>query len=188
MISYSSPDGRQVEVVRLALAGTSLRATGYVVSASESRRYGASYSVLTDAEGRCRRFSVRSDDEHGERSISLTRSPGGPWVLETVAGSEPRPELDDAVDVYLVGSAFATSLPIRRLGLHRTTGASASVTVASIGLPDLDVTPVTHAGRTVEVAEDGSARVGYTGPVGEHELLVDADGIFVASEGLSARI
>ncbi len=186
MISYASPDGRQVETVRVAMSGQALRATGYIVSTGE-RPYGASYSVMVDAQGRSRRMTVRSDDADGERSLSLSRSPGGPWVTETATGSHPRPELDPAVGIYLVGSAFAASLPIRRLGLHTEAGLEEDLLVASISLPALEVTPVRHHLRNESVGEDGS-RIAYSGPFGDRELLVDRDGLFVSSEGLMSRL
>mgnify|MGYP001141246736 CR=1 FL=1 len=186
MISYASPDGRQVETVRVALAGLALRATGYIVSAGE-HPYGASYSVVVDSEGRSRRMTVRSDDVDGERSLSLTRSPGGPWVAETATGSAPQPDLDEAVDIYLVGSAFAASLPIRRLRLGADESESAEVTVASISLPGLVVSPVLHHGRSESVGPAG-ARIAYRGPFGDRLLLVDGDGLFSSSEGLMARL
>ena len=186
MISYSSPDGRQVETVRVALAGLAVRATGYIVSAGE-HPYGASYSVVVDAEGRSRRMTVRSDDADGERSLSLTRSPGGPWIAESATGAAPQPELDEAVDIYLVGSAFAASLPIRRLALNTEAGGSAEVTVASISLPGLVVSPVLHHGRNESVSAE-EARIAYSGPFGDRQLVVDPDGIFVSSEGLMARL
>jgi hypothetical protein len=186
MVSYASPDGCQVETVRVAMSGPALRATGYIVSAGE-RAYGASYSVVADNEGRTRRITVRCDDADGERSLAVTRSPGGPWVVESPTGSHPLPELDDAVDVYLVGSAFAASLPIRRLGLQRQAGADVTVTVASISLPGLVVTPVQHHGHNESVDADG-ARIAYSGPFGEREFVVDADGLFVSSEGLMSRL
>jgi hypothetical protein len=186
MISYSSPDGRQVESVRVAISGLALRATGYIVSAGQ-HPYGASYSVVVDNEGRSRRMTVRSDDADGERSLALTRSPGGPWVAETATGSVPQPDLDEATDIYLVGSAFAASLPVRRLALATEHGASADVTVASISLPGLVVTPVVHQGRNESVDEDG-ARIAYSGPFGDRVVVVDHDGLFVSSEGLMARL
>jgi hypothetical protein len=186
MVSYSSPDGSQVETVRVALSGLALRATGYIVSAGD-RAYGASYSMVVDNEGRTRRITVRCDDADGERSLAVTRSPGGPWVVESPTGSHPLPELDDAVDVYLAGSAFAASLPIRRLGLHQEVGRDVAVTVASISLPGLVVTPVQHHGRNESVHPDG-ARIAYSGPFGQRQFVVDADGLFVSSEGLMSRL
>jgi hypothetical protein len=186
MISYASPDGRQVETVRVSLSGLALRATGYIVSAGQ-HPYGASYSVVVDNEGRSRRMTVRSDDADGERSLSLTRSPGGPWVAETATGSVPQPDLDEAVDIYLVGSAFAASLPVRRLGLATQQGVAQDVTVASISLPGLVVTPVVHHGRNEAVDADG-ARIAYSGPFGDRVIVVDGDGLFASSEGLMARL
>ncbi len=186
MLSYSSPDGSTVESVRVALNELAMRATGYIVSTREPA-FGASYSVVVDNEGRTRRITVRSDDLHGERSLTLTRSPGGPWIAESVAGSTTQPALRDAVDVYVAASAFSASLPVRRLGLQRTIGAEAEVTVASISLPDLTVTPVVRHGRTEAITDDG-VLIAYAGPHGERHMLVDGDGLFVRSEGLTERI
>lgn len=186
MISYSSLDGRKVESVRVAFAGLALRATGYIVS-TQDPAYGASYSIVVDAEGRTRRITVRSDDVSGERSLSLTRSPGGPWVAESVAGSAPLPALSDAIDVYVAGSAFSASLPIRRLGLHRSVGAEAHVTVASISLPELEVTAAVHGGHNESMTDDG-AMIEYLGSHGERAVLVDQDGLFVQTDGLIERV
>lgn len=186
MISYTSPDGRKVESVRVALSGLALRATGYIVS-TQDPAFGASYSIVVDNEGRTRRITVRCDDLSGERSLSLTRSPGGPWIAESVAGSAPLPALSEAVDVYVAGSAFSASLPVRRLGLHRSIGASAEVTVALIDLPDLTVTPAVHGGHNESMTEEG-AQIGYTGSYGERTMLVDRDGLFVRTEGLIERV
>lgn len=186
MISYSSPDGRKVESVRVAVSGLALRATGYIVS-TQDPAYGASYSIVVDAEGRTRRITVRCDDVSGERSLSLTRSQGGPWIAESVSGSSPLPALSDAVDVFVADSAFSASLPVRRLALHRTAGAEAEITVASISLPDLAVTPEVHSGRNESVTADG-ALIAYSGPYGHQTVVVDKDGLFVRAEGLTERV
>lgn len=186
LLSYRALDGRQLETVRVDTSGSSLRATGYVISTGHSS-YGTTYSLVVDDEGRSRRMSVRCDDASGQRSVSLTRSPGGPWIFETITGSETHGELDDATDVYLVGSAFAVSLPIRRLHLHETVGAQAEVTVASIHLPDLTVQPVVHSGVCEQIDADGQALINYSGPYGDRQLLIDSDGYFVGTPGLSQR-
>lgn len=186
MLSYSAPDGGKVESVRVALAGLAMRATGYIVSTREPV-FGASYSVVVDNAGRTRRITLRCDAVGGERALTLTRSLGGPWIAESVAGSVLDPSLGDAVDVYVADSAFFASLPVRRLGLHRAAGAAAEVTVASVSLPDLTVTPIVHHGRT-ESLIDGGAVITYSGSYGERRLLVDSDGLFVKSEGMVERV
>lgn len=186
MISYSSPDGLQVETVRVAVTGLGLRATGYLCAA-RTPAYGASYSITVDAQGRSRRITVRCDDADGERSLSLTRSPDGPWISETVAGTVQHPDLVDALDVYLDGSPFTASLPVRRTGLQAEVGRHSETTVAQITLPDLTISPVVHRGSTIEVTDAG-ARIDYLGSYGAHVVEVDPDGIFIRAEGLRDRI
>lgn len=186
MISFASPDGHKVESVRVAVSGLALRATGYIVS-TDSPAFGASYSIVVDGDGRTRRIAVRCDDVTGERSLSLTRSPGGPWIADSVSGSVTMPELSDAADVFLIDSAFSASLPVRRLGLHTSPGSEADVTVAAISLPDLTVRPAVHHGRTREITEDGAV-IDYSGSFGERTLLVSADGLFARPEGLIERV
>lgn len=178
MLSYSSPDGTTVETVRVSYSGLALRATGYIVSTRDPA-YGASYSIVVDAEGRTKRITVRCDDVDGERSLTLTRHVDGPWIAETVAGSTPLPALSAAIDVYIADSAFSASLPVRRLGLHRQAGAEAELTVASISLPDLAVTPIVHRGRTEAVDGDG-AHIAYAGTYGQRTVTVDPDGLFIS--------
>lgn len=186
MISFSSPDGHKVESVRVAASGLALRATGYIVS-TDSPAFGASYSIVVDGDGRTRRIAVRCDDVTGERSLSLTRSPGGPWIADSVSGSAPLPELGDATDVFLIDSAFSASLPVRRLGLHTAVGTEAEVTVAAISLPDLQIRAAVHRGRTLSVGDDG-ARIAYSGSFGERILVVDKDGMFARPEDLIERV
>lgn len=185
MISYTSPDGRQVETVRVAISDLALRATGYIVCAGP-HGYGATYSLVVDPEGCTRRVAVRSDDGDGERSLTLTRATDGPWIGEDITGSTPMTALNGALDVYLVGSAFAASLPIRRLGLH-TGGGETAVTVASIALPSLEVSAVEHRGAFIGADDDG-ATIAYTGQFGSRDLRVDTDGVFLAADGLSRRV
>ena len=186
MISFSSPDGRKVESVRVAVTGLALRATGYIVS-TEDPAYGASYSIVVDGDGRTRRIAVRCDDESGERSLSLTRSPGGPWIADSVSGSEPMPQLGDATDVFLIDSALAASLPVRRLKLHTTAGAEAEVVVAAISLPDLEIHASTHHGRTREVTEKGAV-IDYSGPFGSRTVVVDDEGLLARPADVVERV
>jgi hypothetical protein len=49
LLTWSSDDGRRLETVRIVVTDRGLRASGYLVVAGK-RSYGASYSVLCDAE------------------------------------------------------------------------------------------------------------------------------------------
>lgn len=184
LLTWSSDDGRRLETVRIVVTDRGLRASGYLVVAGK-RSYGASYSVLCDAEGRTRRLTVQSDSAVTERGLSLTRTPGGPW-LDGAGKSPPIPELDLAVDVDLTASAFTNSLAIRRLGLHTRVGAETLV-VTEVGVPDLAVGPIEHHYRTITVGE-GGARIHHRGPAGEHDITVDRDGFVIDLPHLSYRL
>lgn len=186
MLSYASPDGNQRETVRVLLSERELRATGYIVSTGESI-YGASYSVATSLDGASHRISVRCDNAEGERSLTLTRSSGGPWLARGPGGDSPMPQLDAATDIYLGGSAFAASLAIRRFILRRETAPEATVTVASISLPSLSVKAVEHHGRVLSADGDGE-KIDYSGPFGDRLITVDRDGLLVEVEGLAHRL
>lgn len=184
LLTWSSDDGRRLETVRVVVTDRGMRASGYLVVAGK-HSFGASYSVLCDAEGRTRRLTVRSDSAITERGLSLTRAPGGPW-LDGAGKSPPMPELDLAHDVDLTASAFTNSLTIRRLGLHRRIGAE-SVMVSEVGIPDLRVSPVEHHYRTTHLTDHG-ARIAHRGPAGDHDITVDRHGFVIDLPHLSYRL
>jgi len=184
LLTWSSDDGRRLETVRIVVTDRGLRASGYLVVAGK-HSFGASYSVLCDADGRTRRLTVQSDSAVTERGLSLTRTPGGPW-LDGAGKSPPMPDLDLALDVDLTASAFTNSLAIRRLGLHRRMGAE-TVTVTEVGVPDLRVGPVEHHYRTTAVTDSG-ARIQHRGPAGSHDITVDLDGFVLDLPHLSYRL
>jgi hypothetical protein len=183
-LSWSSDDGRRLETVRVVITERGLRASGYLVVVGRAS-LGASYSLLCDSTGRTRRLTVRSDSLTSERGLSLTRTPGGPW-LDGAGKSPPMPDLDVAFDIDLNASAFTNSLAIRRLGLHQRYGEE-SITVAEIAVPDLAVEPVQHRYKTIEVSADG-ARIDHHGPSGHHEITVDRKGFVVNVPRLSYRL
>lgn len=183
ILTWTSPDRRLLETVRLVRSDRGLRATGYIVSAGN---FGATYSILVDTEGNARRFTVRTDSSHGERSLSLTRSDGGPWLAGEATGSSPMPALSEANDIFLDGSAFTASLPIRRLGLHKATGTQSGPMV-QVTLPTLAVAATEHTVTTTEANADGAV-LQYSGRMGDRELRVDADGFLIESAGLSFRL
>jgi hypothetical protein len=182
--TWSSDDGRRLETVRVVMTERGLRASGYLVRVGRPS-FGASYSILCDAAGRSRRVTLHSDSASTERGLSLTRTPGGPW-LDGAGKSPPMPDLDLALDVDLTASVFSNSLAIRRLGLHRRDGQE-SVVVAEVDFPDLTVAPVVHHYRTLEVTEHG-ARLRHQGPAGHHDLVVDREGFVMDVPHLSYRL
>lgn len=168
-----------METVRIITAGRRLRATGYIIRIGS---FGATYSLLADEEGRPRRLHVRADSTEGERALTLTRSEGGPWLAENSQGHVPRPELAEATDVFLEGSAFLASIAIRRSGLHQRAG-TVSGTLINVAVPSLVATPMELTASTVEITDTGGA-VDYRGPLGTLQLRFDPDGFLVDAAGV----
>lgn len=185
MLAWSSDNHHRLETVRAVLSERGIRANGYII-AGGSASYGASYSVLVDAAGRTRRLSVQSDTAEGERHLSLTRTPGGPWVLESTAGSSPITGLDAAFDVDLQTSAFTNTLALRRAGLigpDVPVGTEATVTVARVSIPTLTVEPIEQHYTVL-----GNNRIGYRGTLGDMVITVDEQGFVLDFPNLSNRL
>ena len=189
LLTWSSDDGRRLEAVRIVITERGLRASGYLVVVGR-HSYGATFTVLCDAAGRTRRLNVQSDSALTERGLSLTRTPGGPWLdgagKAPPRGQQPGPDFNNALDIDLTASAFSNSLAIRRLGLHRRYGEE-EVLVAQIAIPDLHVTPLVHSYRTVALTLDG-AKINHRGPAGTHDITVDRHGFVIDLPQLSYRL
>ncbi len=200
MLSWASQENRRLETVRVVLTDRGLRANGYLIDTT-AVQYGASYSMFTDARGRTRRLTVQSDSLDGERHLTLTRTPGGPWLVESTAGSKPLYALNEAVDIDMDASAFSNTLPMRRLQLpspeppstddtarnqaveNRTAEREFRVIVACVSLPTLAVRAVEHHYRFLQ-----SGLVHYRGPAGEADFTVDDDYFVLELPGVSRRL
>ncbi len=185
MLSWTSHGGRRLETVRAVVTERGLRANGYLINADQDP-YGGSFAVLADARGRTRRLSAQSDSIEGERHLSLTRTPGGPWVVESTSGSNPLYALNEAVDIDLDGSTFSHSLPLRRLaglGHDDELGREHTVVVACVSFPTLAVRSVAH-----HYTFRGQGVVSYRGPDSEGELTVDAAHFVLDVPGWSQRL
>jgi len=188
MLSWISDSNRRLESVRAVITERGLRANGYLIDAGHAP-FGASYSLLVDARGRTRRLAAQSDSIDGERHLSLTRTPGGPWLVESTAGSTPLYALDGAHDIDVESSAFSNALALRRLAMVDALsdgprlGEEIAVTVACVSMPTLAVRAVQHF---YTFRSEGV--VGYRGPAGEADLTIDTQHFVVDFPGLSRRL
>ncbi|WP_154674103.1 putative glycolipid-binding domain-containing protein [Nakamurella lactea] len=173
-------DDLVLETARVVRSDRGLRVNGYLVRSAEDadRAFGCWYSLLTDPAGNLRRLTVRADAAIGERSLSMTKAPGTPWVLDRADGRQQQPDLGDDTDVVLAGSLLALSLPAQRLALHHSeVGASTSVEVAVVDVPDLTLSTERVAYRTVSKSADGTVEVAVTSGNGESLLTIDRNGV-----------
>ncbi len=166
MFSWTSANaadhGSRMETARLVRSERGLRANGYLVSGGDDAA-GCWYSLMCDPAGRLRRLTVRADSAIGERSLSLTRAPGGPWVLERADGEQTEPALAAVDDVVLGGSVLSHALPIHRHAIHTSgEGSSQTIEVAVISIPELSVSLEQITYTTAARAEDGSTEISVT--------------------------
>lgn len=179
-------DDQLVETARVTRSDRGLRVSGYLVRSSDDaeRALGSWYELLSDPAGELRRLTIRCDSAYGERSLSLTRAPQGPWVADRADGSRPDPAArsDPALvgntDVVLAGSLLTLSLPAWRLHLDAAVeGGSTTVEVAVIDLPELTISSKSVTYRTVATDPDGTAEILVTSGNGESIVVVDANGL-----------
>ena len=183
MMSWESPLSRRLETVRVVTTERGLRANGYIIEAG-TEPYGASYQFLVDAAGRTRRLTVQTDSAEGERHLALTRTPGGPWVVESTAGSRPLFALNGAEDLELDASTFTPTLGLRRLGNpERIRHRAHSLTIGCISMPTLEVRAVEYE---YTFGDDDKAYV--KGPEGQLDLTIDERGFIVEITGRSRRL
>jgi hypothetical protein len=187
MLSWISPQHDKLEAVRVVRTDRGLRANGYMIQ-SGSSTFGSSYSVLADATGRTRRLTVQTDTLEGERHLALTRTPGGPWVVESTAGSHPLFALDGAEDLDIESSAFTKGLTLRRLAGSNFSGHSRQlhhthrVKVGCISIPALEVRAI-----EAEYTFGDHSNAWHRGPSGDADLILDDDNFVVTFPGMWNR-
>jgi hypothetical protein len=111
------------------------------------------------------------------RRLDIARHDGA-WTVDT----EPRPDLDEAVDIDLSFSPFTNTLPVRRLSL--ADGESADIVTAYVEAGSFRVSADPQ--RYTRLAVD---RYRYESRDSDFvaELTVDADGLVIDYPGLFTR-
>jgi hypothetical protein len=185
MLTWAGVDCLRLETARVVLGERGLRASGSLVSAPQPdiEAYSASYSLATDEAGVVQRLTVRTTRVHGEQHVHVTRSEEGIWLVDHGHGAA-RSSFDGALDADLAFSPLFNTLPVRRLGLHRTP-ATHALPMVFVTLPGLEVCQVPQTYRTISLGDP--AVVGLSSDSIEVELSVDADGLVLDYPGLARR-
>jgi hypothetical protein len=193
LVTWRTDDGRGFEGARVLEHGGGLRALGRMVRAGTGPAdppFTASYRLDAGDAGRVRRLAVTSATAGRERYLTLNRTDDGFWLLDTGQGSG-RLDVAGAVDVDLAFSPLFNTVPIRRLGLHRTAG-DHLLSMLFVALPDLTVEVVEQRYRTVSPLGQGErpqeATVGFAWDAFTAELVVDAEGVVLGYPGVASRI
>ncbi len=191
MLTWQADEGHGLEGARLNLgAGGGFRALSRMVRTHPGGDFTASYRLVVAGDGGVERLSVTSATGTRERHLTINRTEDGYWLLDRgSSGNEgPRGEYGGAVDVNLAYSPLLNTVPIRRLGLHKSVGEHSLQTVF-VTLPEMEVRQVTQSYRTVSVLDDtGHALVEFRWDDVVAELVVDADGVVASYPGIATRL
>lgn len=166
-----------LEMARLVRSDRGLRLEGHLVHAAG---HGVHYSALVDPAGLLRRLTVRSDGRTAERTLRLTRAPGGPWVADRPDGQQSEPQLSGIDDITLEGSVVSLAVPLLRLvPAADPAGAEVDVELAVAALPGLELARRTVTYRISAVGSsdgEGAAGDGTEGEGGGRTVQITAGG------------
>jgi hypothetical protein len=187
MLTWQGDSVSRLESARL-LFGPELRmrASGRLIVAPDAEgTYSAEYELTIDESGIVRRVLVRSTSLGHERQMSLSRSGEGNWLVDDGSGVR-RGTYEGAVEVNIEDVLFTNALPIRRLNLHRESGADTQP-VIFLSLPELQVTVRQETYRTVSTVEGEPRRavISYETGGNEVELTVTETGLVANFPGLA---
>lgn len=184
VLTWRSHDASRFESARVAITGNRIRAHGRIVAAETANlpAFSASYSLVTDDTGATKRLSLDLTTAERERQISIARDEENMWLVTGHEG-DSRAAYEGALDVDMVLSPFFNALPIRRLGLLRSTE-TVTVPVLYVYLPSLTV-------KAAEISYTGLGNgeaIALKSPVGETTVVVDDNGFILDYPGLAERI
>ncbi|GAA2988880.1 putative glycolipid-binding domain-containing protein [Actinokineospora diospyrosa] len=189
VVTWQGTGPNSLESVRLLLADGRVRASGRLIVAADRsagvEAYSASYEAAVDRGEEAGRLLLRTTTAEQERQISLSRAEDGTWLVDH-GNTSTRDHFGGSVTVHVAGAVTFATLPIRRLGLHRTPG-EFEIPVVHVSLPDLQVRLVDQTYRTVSVDERGAV-IAFTQGEFSTELKVDPEGVVVDYPGVATRV
>lgn len=186
MLSWQSDDGVGLEAARVVLSDGGFRAVGRMIRNVSGEVFTASYRLVVGEDGVVQRLVVDAAVAERERHLTVSRSADGDWLVDDGSGNT-RLSLGGAQDVDLAFSPVFTTMPIRRLGLHRDPGEH-TIPVAFVSLPDLRAELAEQTYRTVSVGSGSTPSViGIAAGGVAAEITVDVDALVLDHPGIARR-
>jgi uncharacterized protein len=157
------------------------RARGQLVLAEEDL-CSVRYQLTCDSGWRFRALTIGVTSANADKRLSLVATTDGHWS----ADGQPRPDLDDCIDIDINCTPLTNTLPVGRLNWSRSR--SYRLTVAYISVPDLEVRPVWQRYTQLETGEQGQHAFRYESSSFRADLRVDDSGFVVDYPGLWQRV
>jgi uncharacterized protein len=166
-----------LEHVIISGDATGFRAKGQLVLA-EAGLCSVSYQLTCDHGWRFQALQISVRDSKTDRSLSLAAPAEGHWL----ANDQPRPDLDDCIDIDINCTPLTNTLPIRRLDWSGA--ASHELQVAYVSVPELEVRAVWQR----YTALHGQPAFRYKSASFQADLSVDDHGFVTDYPGLWRRV
>jgi hypothetical protein len=196
LLAWVGPDPERIDVAHVVLGPDRLSAHG----SSTAPEYALTYRFDTGPGWVTQRLDVRVDGDGWWRTLGLRRADGR-WTSQRVVSStngEPavaaveHPELAGALDCDLALCPLTNTMPVLREGLigasRRGEQCRAELTMAFVGVPELDVLNATQQYESGAAVAGGGAQLRFqAGSFVEH-IEVDADGLVVSYPSIGRRI
>jgi hypothetical protein len=173
---------RGFEVVFFEARDTRRWLRGHTTAREGGSLWSVSYRIGLAEDWATRSVEATSSTPAGERRTSLSRAPGGHWIVDGVA----RPDLDDCVDVDFESSGVTNTLPVHRIPFEP--GAPVQVPAALVRADDLRAERIDQT-YTLLARPSDELRFSYASPTFgfECELTFDSAGLTLDYPGIAIR-
>ena len=160
----------------------SISLTGHTTAKEGSALWSVGYDIELDAGWRTRTVRAISLSTTGMHEVLLVRGPDGGWSVD----GEPRPDLDECIDVDLESSAVTNTLPVHRIDF--SVGEGIDVPAAFIVANDLKVERLEQRYTLTAVTAEGLNFL-YESSTFDFscDLHYDAAGIILTYPGIAVR-
>ncbi len=197
-MAWSKDEPFGAEFAEIRFDAERLSAAGIAIG-SDPLPYRLDYSLTTATGFVTTEVEVSARGDGWHRSLSLSRTPVGEWIVNTRTSGDarlPMPGGDvgpfgNAVDPDLGLSPLFNSLPVLRHNLHKG-GSVGELVMVWISVPDLGIHPSLQRYTHLEQLTDG-ARVRFEAVAQDGEdfvadIVFDRDGLVADYPGIAHRI
>lgn len=174
-------DGHGVEHLGLASAGDGISASSHLIQSTRGNSIAAAYLLKYDERWRFRRLWLKADN-HGQRSLELSRDIRGRWHL----GDQLREDLGECQQVMLSASPFPHTPLLQRSPL--AVGDSERFYVAHVDLLSLRVEARQQRYQCLHRQASHAVYLCEAEGHAPCELTLDASGLLVQAIGQFVRV
>jgi hypothetical protein len=140
------------------------------------------YQLSCGPGWRFTKLTIRASSAAADKTLTLAVNAGGHWL----ADGQPRPDLDDCIDIDINCTPLTNTLPIRRLDW--SSAQSHDVDVAYVTVPELGLRRAAQRYTMLTGDRSKAAAFRYESEAFSADLRADSDGFVINYPGIWRRI